>query len=362
MCLLNALILSHEEDADGICSAAIAKHWTGGEIRLTDYPHAVPNLREISKLGIKVLVITDLSVNDATFKEFISLLKAIKEKGTSILYIDHHKVTADQVQEIRSVVDVYKNSSFEGSEECASIQTYEYFKSVDYINKTSNDSPLVRRLACYGAVMDYLDNSAIAQPIIFSTDRPFILMEATTLGYVIQGCEYDEKMQGLVHNSLKLNVIQNLLEGNFPHEIPNASRYVESGLSDFVKLEKVLESAAVVKGNLAYFDCSQEGIKENLPANFLTPVAASALRFIFGVPVSMAFKKERVEVDGTVGEDIYKVSIRAVPNSKYDVATIIKNATSVVGGAGGGHSKAAGGSVPVANIDKFVELVAASVA
>ena len=73
--------MSHEEDADGISSAALIKQAFGGETILADYPgmmDAMEPLRDDKKL--KEFYICDLGLNSKNENDFVKLLTALRDR------------------------------------------------------------------------------------------------------------------------------------------------------------------------------------------------------------------------------------------------------------------------------------------
>jgi len=75
------ICVSHQEDADGISSAALIKQAFGGDTILVDYPgmmDVLESLRNDEKL--KKLFICDLGLNTQTNDNFIALLTELRKK------------------------------------------------------------------------------------------------------------------------------------------------------------------------------------------------------------------------------------------------------------------------------------------
>ena len=73
------LCVSHQEDADGISSAALIKQAFGGDTILVDYPgmtDALETLRNDEKL--KMLFICDLGLNKQNSDYFVDLLTELR--------------------------------------------------------------------------------------------------------------------------------------------------------------------------------------------------------------------------------------------------------------------------------------------
>ena len=87
------ICVSHQEDADGISSAALIKQAFGGDTILVDYPgmtDVLETLRNDEKL--KTLFICDLGLNKQNSDYFVELLTELRKKRVSITYVDHHHI------------------------------------------------------------------------------------------------------------------------------------------------------------------------------------------------------------------------------------------------------------------------------
>ena len=73
--------LSHQEDADGISSAALIKEAFGGVSVLTDYPAQMEELEKIaSDEKVKTLFICDLGLSKRNQDQFVEILTELRKK------------------------------------------------------------------------------------------------------------------------------------------------------------------------------------------------------------------------------------------------------------------------------------------
>lgn len=134
----NVLSISHWKDLDGIASAAIIGRYAdrtrrGFKVYLTEpyLFHSV--LIRILKSGVSgsEIIISDIGPNNRIFGKAISLLAAIKERGNTIIWIDHHLWSEDQISSARNVV----NELIIDTSKCAAMLVYERFGEGDEFSK-----------------------------------------------------------------------------------------------------------------------------------------------------------------------------------------------------------------------------------
>ena len=96
--------VSHEEDADGVSSAALIKQAFGGETILVDYPgmmDSMESLRNDEKL--KQLFICDVGLNKRNETEFVELLTTLRKRRVKVTYIDHHDLDKKIINQLDKV-------------------------------------------------------------------------------------------------------------------------------------------------------------------------------------------------------------------------------------------------------------------
>src|SRR3712207_8404101 len=91
--LHDALPISHKEDVDGICSAALIKAaFDVSKVILADYANLISRLEKVAAMFDKIerLFICDLGLSKKNEQKFIELLQRIASTGAEVVYIDHH--------------------------------------------------------------------------------------------------------------------------------------------------------------------------------------------------------------------------------------------------------------------------------
>ena len=80
--------VSHEEDADGICSAALIKQAFGGETILVDYPGMMDSMEPLrNDETLKDVFICDLGLNKKNELEFVELLLTLRKRKVKVTYL-----------------------------------------------------------------------------------------------------------------------------------------------------------------------------------------------------------------------------------------------------------------------------------
>jgi len=312
------ICVSHQEDADGISSAALIKQAFGGETILADYPGMMDRLESLrNDEKLKKLFICDLGLNTQTNDSFVNLLTELRKKRISVTYVDHHDINPKIITKLKKIkVKLIHNTS-----ECASVLVYDTFKK-----KLSEHSTFI---AACGAITDYMENKPIASKLLQMYDRQFALVNATVLTYNIVGHQKDP--------DYLLYLVDELSESKFPHEIPNTYEFAQGQVGKLAEVMSKVRKSMKSSKNIAYMEVLDSG-------------ASGAVNFVLGFSgkdVGIAYK-ERVD------KGIYAVSVRGSPTCKTHLGKLVSTVSSELGGSGGGHDKACGAVIPKDKIKKFV--------
>jgi RecJ-like exonuclease len=203
---------------------------------------------------------------------------------------------------------------------CASQLTYARFReSLD---------PDMSRVALYGAIGDYKDESPLARELMKTWDSRSLYYEAGTIsqGIAIGRKDYDHK------RDIVLSLSKNVLPSQMPVLAKNA--VIASLKEDELRLRT--KRNVVRLNNLSYV-IDQDG--------FLSKAAIYS--HIYGgtcVGVAAEFLKSK---------NVYDVSIRA--KGDCNLNELVGEAAHMNGGTGGGHPQAAGGRIPAPNIMDFIK-------
>ncbi len=310
--------VSHEEDADGICSAALIKQAFGGETILVDYPGMMDSMEPLrNDETLKDVFICDLGLNKKNELEFVELLLTLRKRKVKVTYIDHHDLDRKIIHELeQNNVKVLHDTN-----ECTAVQVYNAFK------KKLNDHAVF--VAACAAITDYMEDRPLGSKALQIFDRQFALISATVLTYNIVGHQNDP--------DYLLYLVDELSESKYPHEIPNSYEFAQIQVGKLAEIISKVKKSLKVKKNLGYMEIKDSG-------------ASGAVNFVLGLSgkdVGVAYK-ERVDYG------IYAVSVRGSKTCKIHLGKLVNKLSTKFGGSGGGHDKACGASIPKSQITKFV--------
>ena len=311
--------VSHQEDADGISSAALIKQAFGGDTILVDYPGIIDvleSLRNDEKL--KKLFICDLGLNKQINDYFVDLLTELRKKRISVTYVDHHDIDPKVVTKLKQI----KVKLIHDTSECASVLVYNTFKK-----KLPEHSTFI---AACGAITDYMEHKPIASKLLQMYDRQFALVSATVLTYNIVGRNQKDPDR-------LLYLVDELSESKFPHEIPNTFEIAQIQVEKLAETMSKVRKSMKISKNLAYMEVLDSG-------------ASGAVNFVLGFSgkdVGIAYK-ERVD------KGIYAVSVRGSASCKTHLGRLVSSVVGKIGGSGGGHARACGAVIPKDQMKNFL--------
>ena len=313
------LCVSHQEDADGISSAALIKQAFGGDTILVDYPGMMDELEALrNDVKLKKLFICDVGLNKQTNDSFVALLTELRKKRISVTYVDHHDIDPKVVTKLKQI----KVKLIHDTSECASVLVYDTFKK-----KLSEHSTFI---AACGAITDYMEHKPIASKLLQMYDRQFTLVNATVLTYNIVG-------QNQKDPDRLLYLVDELSESKFPHEIPNAFEIANIQVEKLAETMSKVRKSMKISKNLAHMEVLDSG-------------ASGAVNFVLGFSgkdVGIAYK-ERVD------KGIYAVSVRGSASCKTHLGRLVSSVAAKIGGSGGGHDRACGAVIPKDQMKKFL--------
>jgi single-stranded-DNA-specific exonuclease len=218
------LILTHG-DSDGICSGAIAK---------TAYPDAyvyftspVNLLDKLSLIeDVETLIICDIALDERHCSRLYPLLNEFAEK-CNLYYIDHHPLPNNYGKEDWFYHDI---------EACSSELTYRLFE--DRLNRD------MRRVAIYGAIGDFCDNTPHVKSWVKDWDKRNLYFQAGTLIQAIfhKGKDYE----------CKRNLLDPLSKDIIPSNIPDLLEFAREAAINEEKIRLFVKENVRVLRNSAY--------------------------------------------------------------------------------------------------------------
>ncbi len=307
--------ISHSKDVDGICSAALVVAARGGRFKLTGYDDVLDDLDDVP-VDIDEAVLCDIGTDPARVGEFVQKLGELA-KRCRVTYIDHHYLDDSSKKKINKLgVKLVHNTK-----ECASILTYETF-----IKKLPEGAA---KIALYGAVTDYMDNSPFAKRLMERSDRHLILLEATLLSHAIARKGDDI---GFV-NSL----VGELAEMKEPHEIDDIVGLAVEQVKEVALLTTEVKRLGRKLKRLAYAKATQQA----------TGNVAKLLIGAFNTPVGVSFREKSEK-------GWYEVSLRGTSECRVHLGKTVGRLVQKYGGNGGGHKLAAGCRIPKGNMHSLL--------
>lgn len=315
--------VSHKEDADGICSGAIIKAGAeASKVVLVDYSNMIARLEKVvSSDKIEQLFICDLGLSKKNEQKFVELLSKIAASGTEVTYIDHHDISKDTVQGLKKAGVTLVHTI----EECTSVQAYARYKK-----KLPAHAAF---FAAMGALTDYMETKPIASGIMPRFDRQFLMLEATTLSYMISANQHNDEFL--------LKAVDTLAKMKYPHDIKGGFEIAEKYAKSVAKAVETIEESIAKLDNVAHAPSTVD-LSSSMVVNF---VLGSS-----GKPVAMVYKLKN---------DIqsYIFSIRGAAECKIHLGRLVNEVASNLGGSGGGHDRACGAVIPKDRLEEFIKTV-----
>jgi RecJ-like exonuclease len=313
--------MSHKEDADGICSAALVKAaFEADSVVLSDYPALIPRLEKLaaSEKKIEKLFVCDLGLSKKNEARFAELLGKMCDAGTDVTYIDHHDVSAETVKALKKAGVTLVHTI----DECTSVQVYNKYRK-----KLPEHAAF---LASMGALTDYMENKPVASGLVGRYDRQFLMLEATSLSYMISASQKNDEFLE--------KIVETLAKMKYPHDVKGGFELAEKYAKKVANAVETIRDGIVKLDNLAHAPSTVD-LSSSMVVNF---VLGST-----GKPVAMVYKLK---------EDIgsYVVSIRGSRECKVHLGRLVNEIATDLGGSGGGHDRACGAVVPKAKLDKFI--------
>jgi RecJ-like exonuclease len=306
------VVIAHG-DCDGVCSAALAVAYLVEKCEVSVYfSHPVgllQDLREFAKQGSFVVVV-DIAVNELHAGELVKYIEELA-KSRHVLYIDHHPPPED--------FKYPSGSTWIYDPRCsASELIYKYLHKLGLSDEYG-------RVALYGAICDYLDETPWVKNELLKWDRRSVFLEAGIVSQGLEGARRDYEF--------KRAVVEHLARNRLPSQMSElVARSIKQAELD-EKLRLWVKENLKVKGQVAYV--------LNPPGS--VGRAANYARIYGGVRVGVAVEERR---------ELYIMSLRSVD---FDLNKALRRISKKLGIHGGGHPLAAGARVPKQLFETFIE-------
>jgi RecJ-like exonuclease len=313
-----SFVLSHG-DLDGITSGAIALlQFPGSTFYFTRPSQIHQDLFRVAKDKPDIVHISDIAINTRKFESILQALDRFPE-STTIYWIDHHPMTTKQKRALKSRVDFFHEVG-----PCAAELVYRKFES------TLPEHAL--RLALYGAIGDYCDDTVFARQHFDDVDKRTLYLEAGILVQALQEIDYRKESKDLVYqltlgvkpSSMNDMVDLALKATRIEHEV---FRYIQQNAKQVGSVGYILD----------------------MPINGYRGKSAKFSAYVTNSKVGISARSSEDEVDMSIRRRGSDIDLNRVLNIILDEFS---------GASGGGHPAAAGASLDLNDFQKFLQVLA----
>ncbi|MCD6428546.1 MAG: DHH family phosphoesterase [Desulfurococcales archaeon] len=313
---MNLTILAHG-DSDGVCSAALvaaALREDYREVKVV-FTHPAGLLSDFRESAKGDVVIVDVAISEHYVRELEIAFKNYRHG--IITYIDHHPEPLSLNPRELSIEVVHSLTS------SASELTYKYFTKLGKLGRE------YERVALYGAIGDYLDETAWVKQTLEKWDKRQIYFEA---GVLIQGLEGSKKMY-----DFKRHVVRHLSKNKRPSQLGElVVRALVEARNNEVLYEWVKQNV-VVEGDVAYV---------------IDPPGSLGIAAVYARGIT----ERKVGIAAERRDNLMIMSLRAKKDS-IDLNRFLRQTTVYLGGCGGGHPHAAGCRIPYRSFRKLIDML-----
>ncbi len=304
-------------DSDGVVSGALAYYYFSSHghdvsVYFTHPAGLAGDLREFVEHGDNVFI-ADIALSEAHLGEIKGLFRRISSWG-KLIYIDHHPEPLGLKPRDLSGVVVHDTCC------SASELTYRFFAERGLGEEYS-------RVALYGAIGDYLDETVWVKSMLRRWDKRMIYFEA---GVLVQGLEGSRKLYDFKRGILKM-LARNELPSRDSELLLHA--LVQSRRDEALRLW--VKNSLSVRGIVA--------IVANPPGSLGR--AANYALIYSGKPIGLAY------------EERGNVLVMSLRSMVVNLNRLLRRVSGLVGGTGGGHSFAAGARIPRHRLEDFLGLI-----
>jgi len=307
-------------DSDGVCSGALAYHYyalirhCSVDVYFTHPAGLANDLLEFTSNGDNVFI-ADIALCEKSIDAIKNVLRERSRHG-SVVYIDHHPAPLGLNPRDLSGEVIHDTCC------SASELVYRYFHDKGLSDEYS-------RVALFGAIGDYLDNTEWVNKVLNDWDKRHVFFEAGILIQALESSrrEYDFKrriVKYLAHNGLPSNdselVLRAIIQGRRDEELRLWIR------EHVVKKYKFLSLVVNPPGSLGR--------------------AATYARVYGSSPVGLAYE---------VRNNIAIMSLRSIEG--IDLNILLRKLCKEINCSGGGHPNAAGARVEIDKLEVFFNLL-----
>lgn len=306
-------------DTDGICSAALilagyrnAKVWITSPVGL---------LKDLKNCKAEEVFILDIALSERDKEDIFTEFERLSQGKT--VYIDHHPLPDGVMSGDLPCTEVIIDQNCSASE-----LTYYWLKE-----KIPDE---MSRVALFGAISDYCDDTDFVRNEIDVYDKRTIYLEAGLLSQCLGESKGDY--------AFKKEMINKLSRGKMPSETDRVIKRARSATKKEWKLHKFVRDNVVIHSGIAVVEDIPRGISPNKAAKFAVGVGGSSL--------GLGIKKRDGHVD---------ISVRKKRDFYLDLNRALRTIALRYDGSGGGHPTAAGVRIPAEHLEAFIDTLAKEV-
>jgi RecJ-like exonuclease len=304
------IILAHG-DCDGVCSASLAL--SAKKDAKVVFTNPVGLLSELKSIETGNIIIADIALTSKHKDEIVSELERLGSKDR-IIYLDHHPPPSGLNMK-KLPVETVRGSK--GA--CASELAYTCFK--DMLN------PEMSRVAIYGAIGDYSDNTLGIRELLKKWDKRELYLEAGILVAALEGVKKRDF-------DFKRSLVAYLSENRLPSLDRNLVEIAIRESEKNEKMRRVVRNLVETHGKVAYV----------VNVEWSLGKAATYARAYGNTLVGVAAEEIEENMD---------MSIRSV--SLKNLHRIVSKVAEELKGIGGGHANAAGARIPKESFPEFIK-------
>jgi single-stranded-DNA-specific exonuclease len=298
-------------DCDGICAGALALAANPDSKVFFTHPYGL--IEDLSSVAAgDSVIICDIALSEDKLTAILNRFSEISSSG-KLLYIDHHPLPEGiRMENIPGKIIHNVNSS-------ASELTYTVFHE--------SLSHLMERVAIYGAIADYLDNTPVIRSLLCNWDKRAIYFDT---GILVQGLEGYKR-----NHEFKRKVVAQLASGQPPSLNLNLYNAAIENSRREEEIIKTLKEQIKVYDQIAY----------TIDVQFSLGKTAIYARALAKASVGIAGERRKGFID---------MSLRTCEKN-VDLNSILRHIAPNLGGSGGGHPQAAGARIPEEKFSKFIQ-------
>jgi len=303
--------ISHNDDADGLASAALVHRATRCSFGLTGYEDLEQVLAKAPR-DLDWLVLADLGLSE---KE--ELIRSLPGFAGHVLYLDHHLLSAGSRRSLQRADVIVRHSL----DNCTSVLAWAVLR--DQLPEAAIN------LAAYGAVTDPPVSGRLTREVLSKTNWNLNGYEGHMLALALSSKKCTEV--------LRRRIVRDLAALRMPHETAAVHRLADQQAAAMLRIRKQLHDRAKVRGRVAIAQAGRLALG----------TSAELLLDVPNVTVTLVYN-----TTGIPGQS--RVSVRGTDQCTQHLGKILSKLSRKVGGEGGGHMLAAGAMVPTKRLHEFL--------